>query len=76
MIDQAKKHALIAHIRRREQSDDREILLTPESYFDGYDHNHCTICANAGAFPTSHFEARLQDVPAKARGGGCIRSVL
>jgi hypothetical protein len=62
MIDQAKKQAMIAHIRRREQTDDREILLAPEFYFDGYEHPHCTICANVGAFPTSQFEGRLREV--------------
>jgi len=62
MIDQEKKRALIAYVQEREQSDNREILLPTERYFDGYDHHHCTVCANAGAYPTSLFADRLRAV--------------
>lgn len=70
MIDQTKKQSLIAYIKRRELVDDREILLNPELYFDGYDHHHCTVCANAGAFPTSRFEGQLRVLGRKAEVAG------
>ncbi len=62
MIDQAKKKALIEHIKQREKSNAREILLAPDLYFDGYDDEHCTLCANVGPFTTSHFAARLREI--------------
>lgn len=62
MIDEAKKKALIEHIKERQTSCEREILLAPEFYFDGYDDEHCTVCANVGPFTTSHFAARLREV--------------
>jgi hypothetical protein len=62
MIDQAKKKALIEHIKQRETPDRREILLAPDVYFNGYDDKQCSICANIGAIPTSQFAARLRDI--------------
>jgi hypothetical protein len=62
MIDRAKKKALIDHIKRGEMATSGEILLSPELYFDGYDDEHCTICANAGPFSTSKFAARLREI--------------
>lgn len=62
MIDQAKKKALIEHIKERQKSNDREILLAPDLYFDGYDDEQCDVCANAGPFSTAQFVARLREV--------------
>jgi hypothetical protein len=62
MIDPAKKNALIEHIKRLEQSNDREILLPPDLFFDGYDDDHCIICANAGHFSTSKFRNLLREI--------------
>ena len=62
MIDQAKKKALIEHIKQRRKSNDREVLLAPDLYFDGYDEEHCTVCANVGPFTTLHFAARLREI--------------
>ena len=62
MIDQAKKKALIEHIKKRQTSNDREILLAPDLYFDGYDDEHCTVCAKVGPVSTSHFAARLREI--------------
>lgn len=62
MIDQAKKHALIEHIKQRQKANKQEILLAPDLYFDGYDAEHCTVCANFGPFSTGRFAARLREV--------------
>jgi hypothetical protein len=62
MIDQTKKKALIDHIRQRQSSNDRELLLAPDLFFDGYDDEQCTVCANIGSFSTAHFAARLQEI--------------
>lgn len=62
MIDQARKKTLIEHIKQRQKSNDREILLTPDLYFDGYDDKRCTVCANVGPFTTSDFAAHLREV--------------
>ena len=62
MIDQAKKQALIQHIKERQTSGESEILILPDLYFDGYDDEHCTICANVGPFPTPRFAARLREI--------------
>lgn len=62
MIDQAKKRALIEHIKERQKSNNREILLPPDLYFDGYDDKQCTVCANVGPFSTAHFAARLREI--------------
>jgi hypothetical protein len=66
MIDQPKKKALIEHIKELQTSNEREILLAPDLYFDGYDDEHCTVCANVGPFSTSHFAARLREVRQRA----------
>lgn len=66
MIDQSKKRALIEHIKQRRTPDGKEILLIPDLYFDGYDDNHCTICANnSDSISTSRFAARLREVQEK-----------
>jgi len=66
MIDQSKKEALIEHIKQRHISNDIEILLSPDMYFDGYDEGHCTICANnSDSISTSRFAARLREVAAQ-----------
>jgi hypothetical protein len=62
MIDQAKKKALIEHIKQRQTTNEHEILLAPDLYFDGYDDKHCTVCANVGPFTTAHFASRLREV--------------
>ena len=62
MIDQAKKTALIEHIKQRQISNEGEILLSPDLCFDGYDDDHCTVCANVGPFSTSRFAARLREI--------------
>ncbi len=62
MIDQAKKQALIEHIKQRQTSTEREILLAPDLYFDGYDAEQCTVCANVGPFSTARFAAHLRQV--------------
>jgi hypothetical protein len=63
MIDQSKKRALIDHIKRQGTSGEKEILLSPDLYFDGYDEAHCTICANnSNSIPTSRFAARLREI--------------
>jgi len=66
MIDQAKKKALIEHIKQRQTSDGREILLAPDLYFDGYDDKDCTICANVGQISTARFLARLREIGRRA----------
>jgi hypothetical protein len=62
VIDQTKKRALIEYIREREIIDAREILLSPDRYFDGYDDRQCSICANVRPFSTAHFAARLREI--------------
>ena len=62
MIDQAKKKKLIEHIKQRQISNEQELLLAPDLYFDGYDDKQCNVCANVGPFSTSHFAARLQEI--------------
>jgi hypothetical protein len=63
MIDQTKKRALIDQIKRFGATQDQEILLSPELYFDGYDDPHCTICANnSKPISTSQFYKRLQEI--------------
>lgn len=63
MIDQAKKRKLIEHIKLHKRSNEHELLLSPDLYFDGYDEAHCTICANNSiSISTSRFAARLREV--------------
>jgi hypothetical protein len=62
MIDQIKKRALIEHIKQRQESNDRELLLAPHVYFDGYDDEQCTVCANVGPFSTAQFVTRLREI--------------
>lgn len=64
MIDQAKKKALIEHIKRLETSrEQEELLLPPSLYFDGYDEPECTIAANnIEPISTSRFLSRLQEI--------------
>jgi hypothetical protein len=62
MIDQSKKKTLIEHIKQRQTANDREILLEPDLYFDGYDRHHCAVCANVGPFSASQFAARLREI--------------
>jgi hypothetical protein len=63
MIDQAKKSALIKHIKRQKVLSDKTLLLAPDLYFDGYDDAQCTICANnSKPVSTSKFAARLYDI--------------
>jgi len=63
MIDQAKKKALIEHIKQRKTSSEQELLLPPDLYFDGYDEPHCTITANnIKSISTSRFASRLREV--------------
>jgi hypothetical protein len=63
MIDQVKKRALIEHIKSRKGSNEQELLLPPDLYFDGYDDEHCTICANISEpISTSRFAARLREI--------------
>src|SRR5450756_354061 len=63
MINQLKKKALIEYIKQRQKSNSRELLLSPGLYFDGYDDDHCTICANnSDPVSTSSFAARLQQI--------------
>jgi hypothetical protein len=63
MINQSKKKALIEHIKQRQTSDERELLLSPVLYFDGYDDDQCTICANSSdPVSTAVFAARLQQI--------------
>ena len=50
MIDQAKKKMLVERIKQRQSSDEREILLAPDLYFDGYEDKQCAVCANVGPF--------------------------
>jgi hypothetical protein len=67
MIDQAKKKALIEYIKQRQASGHIEILLSPEFYFDGYDDDHCTICANnRETISTSRFAERLRRIQKQA----------
>ncbi len=62
MIDQARKLALIHHIKQRQLSNQGEILLEPDLYFDGYDEDQCGICANGGSISTARFAARLRAI--------------
>ena len=63
MIDQSKKQTLIKHIKQQGVLGDKELLLSPELYFDGYDDPHCTICANnSKPISTSKFASRLQEL--------------
>lgn len=63
MIDQSKKKALIQHIKQCKTSNEQELLLPPDLYFDGYDEPHCTICANNSEdISTSRFAARLREI--------------
>ncbi len=62
MIDQPRKKALIEYIQQRQRSNDREILIALELYFDGYDDEHCAVSANVGPFTTTHFAARLREI--------------
>jgi hypothetical protein len=63
VIDQSKKLALIEHIKRRQISPGSEILLGVGLYFDGYDEDHCTICANnIDSISTTQFAARLRAI--------------
>lgn len=62
MIDQAKKKLLIEHIKKRETSCDREILIAPELFFDGYEDERCTVCVNVGSISTTQFKNRLREV--------------
>jgi hypothetical protein len=63
MIDQSKKQSLIERIKQLAAPGEKEILLSPDLYFDGYDEPHCTICANnSKSISTSEFAARLQEV--------------
>jgi hypothetical protein len=54
--------ALVEHIQKRQALSKSEILLTPELYFDGYDANHFTICANVTPISTNRFAARLREL--------------
>ena len=62
MIDPSKKKALIAHIKACQWPKHREILLSPEMYFDGYDDDECIICTNARTISCSNFSHRLQSL--------------
>ncbi len=63
MINQIKKRALIEQIKRLETAGEKEILLSPDLYFDGYDDSHCTICANnSKPISASQFHARLREI--------------
>ena len=62
MIDQAKKMALVEHIQKRQSFSKSEILLTPDLFLDGYDADHCTICANVTSISTNRFAARLREL--------------
>ena len=62
MIDQAKKKSLIEHIKNRQLLNGSEILLSPDLYFDGYDDDHCSVCANVGPFSTSRFVSSLKNL--------------
>jgi len=66
MIDQTRKRALIDYIKRCEAMHGQEVLITPDRYFDGYDHHHCTVCANVGPFSTVDFAAKLQAIRNRA----------
>jgi hypothetical protein len=63
MIDQAKKKTLIETIKHRQESRKAELLLPPELYFDGYEDDHCTICANIRpSISTARFAERLRAI--------------
>ena len=65
-IDAEKKEKLIRHIQSREGSG-REILLSPERYFEGYEEEHCTICANnQRSVSTKEFLERLREIARRA----------
>jgi hypothetical protein len=65
-IDAEKKEKLIRHIQSREGSG-REILLFLEHYFDGYEEEHCTICANSQkSVSTKEFSERLSEIGQRA----------
>jgi hypothetical protein len=65
MIDQIKKNRLISYIQDLQLSGAEEILLAPARYFDGYEEDHCTICANRKPVSTSSFRMRLADISAR-----------
>ena len=66
MIDQSKKKSLIEHIKKQEMQLEREILLSPDLYFDGYGATQCTICANnTTPISTSRFAAHLRKIQDK-----------
>ena len=61
-IDPQKKSALIAYIQGREASG-REILIPFRQYFDGYEDDQCTICANnPRSISTGNFKEKLQQI--------------
>ena len=63
MMDQSKKAALIQFIKEQQKSGKEEILLSPAHYFDGYNDEHCTICANnSSPVACARFLGRLNEV--------------
>jgi hypothetical protein len=65
-IDPLKKAALIACIQSRE-APEREILIPFQQYFDGYEDDQCTICANnTRSISTGDFSERLQQIQERA----------
>ncbi len=66
MIDQTKKRQLISHIKGLQTLGAGEILLPWEQYFDGYEEDHCNICANTRTSPsTSRVRDCLQRLAAR-----------
>jgi hypothetical protein len=71
MIDQSKMAALIQFIKAQQASGKPELLLDPEMYFDGYEDEQCSICANSGdGISTARFFERLRAVGARPEVAG------
>jgi hypothetical protein len=67
MIDQVKKNALIKLIKEQSGAGKTELLLSPDVYFDGYEEDSCTICANNRVrVSTARFVERIRSIQARA----------